>query len=268
MDGENFRSQMGYWYGGLFGFTALFPFLLYLIVGISGCAGIGGACGAVAVVAGIYLKPPVALALSAGIGWKMIQRVLSLKLGKGWVAAVVCWMIAASAFFTGIGNFWGANFSMGLLYFIFPPLILVTAAFTCFLCFDIEAEGFVDDPVSKAAWIAAAASAIHISILQSPSFLLGAPLVNILVLPLSAIIFPALGFAIRFFSLGLTFMPWIDAVVFIAALITLLLRHSWSDGVPGYEFSSGRLENPTRGNEASRSAALVASAKPVFGRKV
>lgn len=231
MDGDDFRTQMMYWYGGLIVLTLGFPFFLQAVVAATGCAaGGGGACGAVAVIVGMYVKPPLVYIIVIGIGVAMIRRMLSLNLGFGWWVATFFWLLTSSGLFISLGNFWGANFAMGLIG-IGQVLTLFLVAFSVFLSFDLESSGWANDQFTKLCWIAAGVSALHAALQMSALIVLGIPLIGMYILMIPGAI-PLLGTVGKISSLGLGawWLPWLDFLIFVGSLSFVIVRHNWSGG--------------------------------------
>lgn len=136
------NGRYAVWMFIAFGFLActvlFFPVLLGALVPIlaGGRCG-GGACGALAVVLGIFLKPMLILigaALAALATFRRVRGTLS-----GWwavFAGMAMW--GSAAFLFGAGNFWGANFAVGMLRLIMPWSLLSLVVLTVFLSLDIE----------------------------------------------------------------------------------------------------------------------------------
>lgn len=233
MDGDDFRTQMMYWYGGLIVLTLSFPFLLWGIVAATGCAsGGGGACGAVAVIVGMYVKPPLVYIIVIGLAVAMIRRMLSLNLGYGWWVATFCWLLTSIGFFISLGNFWGANFAMGLIGAV-PVLTLFLVAFSVFLSFDLESSGWATDQFTKLCWIAAGVSAFHAALQLSFFILFGIPLIGTYIIKIPGAI-SLLGTVGKVSSLGLGawWLPWLDFLIFVVSLSLLIIRHNWSGDEP------------------------------------
>lgn len=263
MDGDDFRTQMMYWYGGLVALTLGFPFFLQAIIAATGCASTGGgACGAIAVVVGMYAKPPLVYAIVIGLGVATIRRISSLGLGYGWWVATICWLLVSSGFFISLGNFWGANFAMGLIGMV-QPLTLFLAAFSVFLSFDLESSGWRDDQTTKLCWIAAAGSTIHAALQLSLFILLGIPLIGTYIFMTPGVI-PFLAVVSKASSLGLGgawWLPWLDFLVFASALTLLAVRHSW----PGEEPQSVQVAGADVARY--RNTPTLDARAPTFGKR-
>lgn len=96
---------------GTFGFR----YVLYAAVQLSSCHGGSGSCGALAVVLGLLLKPAILL-ISLLIYMYAVTRRLWRNLSLFWLLFPVLLIAANSQYLYAFGNFWGANFSLGILY--------------------------------------------------------------------------------------------------------------------------------------------------------
>lgn len=239
MDGDDFRTQMMYWYGGLIVLTLSFPFFLQGVVAATGCSASGGACGAVAAIVGMYVKPPLVFVIVIGIGVAMIRRMLSLELGYGWWIATFCWLLASSGIFISLGNFWGANFAMGLMG-IGQVFTLFLVAFTVFLSFDLESSGWANDQITRLGWIAAGVSALHAALQMSALIVLAIPFLGLYIIKIPGAM-ALLGTIGKVSSLGLRawWLPWLDFLIFVGALSLLVVRHNWSGGEPQTALATG-----------------------------
>ena len=106
-------------------FSVLFPYFLPPLVRATGCAKVGGACSAVALVFAIYIR----LSIIIGVGvclailtWKQSRIVGAQPWG---FLFVVLTYIAAFPFLFAFGNFWAANFALGIGY-VNGPLPVLT----------------------------------------------------------------------------------------------------------------------------------------------
>lgn len=115
---------------GTFGFR----YILFAAVHLSSCKGTPGTCGALAVAVGMFLKPALLL-VSLAIYIYAVTRRLWRNLSLLWLLFPVLLVAANSQFFYGFGNFWGANFSRGILYVSGQhiPLLISILVFTVVL---------------------------------------------------------------------------------------------------------------------------------------
>jgi hypothetical protein len=225
MTDQRFRWYALAWLCLLIGFIALFPFLLVAFVKMTNCKGIGGACGAVAVVFGVTVKPLGVLASGIfilTIAWRRLRR---LEMSHLWAASVFLWFFASSMFLVGVGNFWGANFTMGLPG-ARPVVFLFLLVFTLFLALASEREPTVPSETARIAWIVVTVSAIHSFLLSLDLFLNFA----IMVLPWSTIdpvrvvIWKIQAAAQLWLPLPRGAMIWMTLAVFTGALVTILVE--------------------------------------------
>lgn len=137
-------STVGYLVSMFFAFLFLasivlfFPFLLRtaVLTKVGGHCG-GGVCGAVAAVLGVYLKLLLILVGAAIVLYVTVKRVRGT-LSCWWGGFAVATVWGAAAFLFAAGNFWGANFSVGLLFATLPWSLLALVVLTVVLSFDIE----------------------------------------------------------------------------------------------------------------------------------
>lgn len=224
MDRRRFRLFAVIWLAVLVGFIALFPYLLYGIVKASSCERVGGACGAVAVVVGTTIKPLVigiAGIVLLRATWRRMRR---LEMSRLWIGALVMWYLGSVGFLIGIGNFWGANFSMGMIGPMRPPVsLLFLLAFMGFLAAHADDATPSSTGGGRAAWLIAAVAAMHAIVLS-----LFPMAVFVSAMTGAAQIIPAVVTIMRLASFGI---PWTMAAlivlanfaIFIAALAYILI---------------------------------------------
>ncbi len=211
------------------------PYILFdltkLIVGNRG----GGAGGAVAALLGMTLKPLVIFTILLGIGWVTHKRLRGLKIGYGWSFSVFLWLMASVAFLVGLGNFWGANFGMGLLQLSFPVTLLFAFVFMIFLSFkNVSSPSKIDDGV-KVAWLVGGVATAHALFLSSMAILGGLgviPFVGAAITPITMPVFQFLSPAYPIVSLGFssTIVTYVDLAVYAMALAFILFREGTTRG--------------------------------------
>lgn len=111
----------------LFLLTLLFPLFLYFIGILTNCSGVGGACGAVGAVAGIYVKLPLTFLILLMIGWTAMRRIARLYLPRIWFLVAALLLLSAFGPLAAFGNFWGANFAIGMIYVSFMPVLFLAS---------------------------------------------------------------------------------------------------------------------------------------------
>lgn len=111
---RTFRRRMLYSFALLLVGTIGFPFLLYFLVKMSSCQGVGGACGALAAVVGIYLKSLLLFVCGGLFVLTAIKRMRGMWAWP-WFGFVLAIAWANFPLLFAFGNFWGANFSVGLI---------------------------------------------------------------------------------------------------------------------------------------------------------
>jgi hypothetical protein len=157
MGHERYRL-LAYWLGALVTFTLLFPFLVFGIVKLSSCHGVGGACGAMAAIVGMTVRPLCIAILIIGLAIASWRRVRGAGLSVLWFTAIVLWLIGSSTFLIGFGDFWGANFGMGLIFLNFPILFFFLLVFLAFLASNFEGATIQPQTTARSWTIAAAAT--------------------------------------------------------------------------------------------------------------
>ncbi|MEX3011534.1 hypothetical protein [Hoeflea sp. TYP-13] len=238
MDKGQFRSSMLIWFGVLFTFLFFFPLMLTALLKVSACQGVGGACGALASVIGVYGKTPVILVIGFFIIRALHRRIRWLEISAGWTVLACLWLISAIPFLLAVRNYWGANFSLGLINVSMPgllPFLLTLVVFLCFADYPVT-DGL--DVRRRTAWLAATIAAIHATMLLSAKIVSG-----FLVIPFFVRIFGAAGLAasskliILFnrlagfagFGISPLRLLWADLAVFAAALAIIVFRQARSD---------------------------------------
>lgn len=119
--------------------VVFFPHLLrWLVLAMAKGHCSGGVCGALAAVLGVYLKLAVILiaALLVGVAtWRRVRGRLSL----WWIGFAMATLWGAGGFLFAAGNFWGANFAVGLLKPALPWSLIALLTLTAVMARDIEA---------------------------------------------------------------------------------------------------------------------------------
>jgi len=175
----------------------LFPyFLRWVVLTVVGgsCSGAGGACGALATVIGVYVKPVLVL---IGIVLYTLSAFKRLRgeFSRFWAVFAVAVIYASAPLLYALGNFWGANFSVGILALSAPLPLVALLLFGILLTLDIEdAPGYSGSLVdvtgpfglpsgklyaATAIWIIACAG---VKLLLSISSILGVSMLPLLLL--------------------------------------------------------------------------------------
>jgi len=224
MGHEKYRRRLAHWLGGLVVFILLFPFFVYALVTLT-CHPGTGACGALAAVVGMTIKPLGIAVILVGltvIAWK---RMRAAGLGVPWFIAIVLWSIASVSFLVGFGNFWGANFGMGLLFGGFPIIILFLLAFLMLLATNFDSAP-IRVEMTGAAWKVAAGAAALGLLLSVHQIVMGIrllPYVGWWTADLFFSVIRAMPPAARDLVFGMPgrIILWADLAIFIAALFAI-----------------------------------------------
>ncbi|HRD74920.1 MAG TPA: hypothetical protein PK264_03125 [Hyphomicrobiaceae bacterium] len=232
MSAGKFRFRIALSVGALIAFILTFPFMLALLVDASGCRrGGGGACGAVAVVIGMFGKPLGVLILGLVMICFMLSRARAIGLGFGWAAATLAWFLAALPLLVMVGNFWGANFGLGLVYATFPTLILFLVVWIAFLSIADVATATNDDADVGIAWMVAIGAAVHGLIVGAMTVWSGLITIPYLGASLGMGVMKMMMDLVKVSNIAALGMPMnvmllIDVVVFAAALGFIVLKGS------------------------------------------
>ncbi len=238
------RHRFVFWvvfaFVSLAGFYVAYPWVLRGLVELSNCRGVGGACGAVAVVISVYVRPPVIFVFVAFLIWVLAKRMRRLKISMGWTFAVGIWLLGSFPFLVAFGNFWGANFSLGLLYLSLPISLMILLVFILFLTFAEGSPAGSADPVEKQAWLIAKISVGYVMLLSAGSLYVGLSSLP----PLSFLSHPELarliGKLVQFAAFGqrqlFPILLWLSLAIFATALLVIVVRQRREgDGVPPTE---------------------------------
>lgn len=148
--------------------TLAFPFLIKLIVSLTGPHS-GGTGGAVALVAGILLKPVFLLVILCLFMLPIGKRLRGLDMNLGWLLFAFMSFAASWQFLFSFGNFWGANFSVGVLQTRFPHSLILFFGFILFIsALPDRKEGRSPEMSEKVAWILAGICAVYFVIVFAP----------------------------------------------------------------------------------------------------
>lgn len=275
MTKSDFRTKAMLWLGVLVGFVLAFPLILKALVGLSNCRGIGGACGALAAVIGALLKPAVVLLVGLWLVWMIHRRLRGLGMGAGWSVAALLWLFGSMQFLVGFGNFWGANFSLGIIAFPSMVLTALLLLFIAFLCFVEPSAVHSDRPGNFAAWIIAMVASAHATILLASSVFFGLLATPFAGKFLGALVLPVIGVLhqiAKVASLGLPprmvgILGWIDVAVFAAALAYLIFQQRADGSTPVLAAQGGGLP-PRRSPPPNRTAGTASGApRKSFGTR-
>lgn len=244
------RGKFVFWFliaiVSLAGFYVAYPFILRAVIEMSSCRGIGGACGAVATVVSVYLRPPVILVFCVFVLWIVARRTRFL--GIRWVWTVICglWLLGAFPVLVAFGNFWAANFSLGLVYLRFPVPPLFLLAFILFLIFADDSPAKTTDAISRRAWLTAKISVGYVLLLSASSLYLGLSRLPALSLLYHPEISRLIGKSVFFSAFGQVqlylALLWICLFVFAGALAIIVLRQGRKsdDGPSRYVVEASR----------------------------
>lgn len=141
-----------------------FPFIIYFAVFVAGPLS-GGGGGAVALVAGVLLKSLFLLMVLYQFMSPIRKRLRGLEMNFGWVLLAFLSFAASWQFLFSFGNFWGANFSVGILK---PPAPYSLILFFGLILFVSALPDKKDDrapaALNKVAWFFAGICATYFSI--------------------------------------------------------------------------------------------------------
>lgn len=133
--------------------TILFKWFLWVAIMLTtgGKCG-GGICGALGVVFGIYGKI-LLLFIFVLITVYAVFRRLRMVGSQIWLLFVLALILPSAAPLFAIGNFWGANFSLGILYMRSPSFLLVNMfAFLILLCISMEEKPAFSGSINSVKW--------------------------------------------------------------------------------------------------------------------
>lgn len=230
-----------------------FPFILYGLVKASGCQNGTGTCGAVAVVVGTTLRPAAALIYIVAMLWIIGRRCRRTGFSLLWLIPCFLWLVAARGFLIAGMNFWGANFSMGILSISPPVTLLFVFAFVILLAF--SRDWFDDGPNGDTrAWnvlqIVTVLSAALAAMLNLDLFFLLAHLVGI---PWTGFVGLLTGFPFNALPLSRTSLLAILFIPFVGAILAILLgQRATSSGNYAPPHSPSRQDTPLFGGGGSR----------------
>lgn len=275
MTKSDFRAKAMLGIGVLIGFVLAFPFILKALVSLSSCRGVGGACGALAAVIGALMKPAVVVLIGLWLIWIVYRRLRGLGMSAGWSAAALLWLLGSMQLIVGIGNFWGANFALGIIAFPSMVLTVLLLLLVAFLCFAEPSAVHSDRPDNFAAWIIAMIASAHATVLMASSVFLGVLMIPFagrflasLASPVMSVLHPitkvaSLGLPLRMVGV----LGWIDVAVFAAALAYLIFQQRGDNSAPMPAAQGGGL--PPRRSAPSNRSAGVASIAPrkAFGTR-
>ena len=171
---------------------ALFPFVIIAIVKLYGPLPLG-AGGALASMIGVVGKPILLLAIALFLLDHVWKRLVYADVSRWWLLFPLLLLFACFQSLFAIGNFWGANFSVGLVttphlhYFLYKLLaMLIFLVFPAFLP-DREVLGVLHSPQHKAIgslWGVATLAATLIVLLVMHDILRG---ISIMAYPLAMV---------------------------------------------------------------------------------
>ena len=242
MERHKFVFRVVIAFGSLAGFYFAYPWILSVLIELSSCRGIGGACGAFATVISVYVRPPVIIAFAAFLLWVLVKRMRWLDISRGWAVLVGLWLLGSFPFLVAFGNFWAANFSLGLVYLSLPVTLLFLLVFILFLVFADDNPARSSDPVQKRAWLIAKVSAGYVLLLSATSLYIGLsslPVLSVLRHPeLGGLIGKLVYFSIFGQKHLYLVLLWCSLAVFAAALLLVVIRQSRDgDTTPPIELS-------------------------------
>lgn len=177
MTGSRFAGLGFLGLGLLAAYVILFPAILHYMVlsavGEQGCAGSGGGCGALATVYGFFLKPAGVVLICIYLAGLCLWRTLYIGIRSVWTLVCVFWLLGSMPYLVAAGNFWGANFSMGLLHVTAPHLLAYFIAFVVFLSLTQDAPANSSDPHQRTAWFLVSVTTAYTLLVSLPMILTG-----------------------------------------------------------------------------------------------
>lgn len=226
------RHKFAFWiviaFVSLAGFYAAYPWILRGLVELSNCRGIGGACGAVAVVISVYVRPPVIIVFAAFLLWILVRRMRRLNISLGWTFAAGIWLLGSFPFLMAFGNFWAANFSLGLLYLSLPITLMILLVFILFLIFADDNPASSADSIQNRAWLIAKISVGYVMLLSATSLYLALGSLPPLSFLSSPVLAQLIGKMVYFAAFGqkqlYPILLWLGLAVFAAALVVVVVR--------------------------------------------
>lgn len=148
-----------------------FPFIIQLAVSVTGPHS-GGTGGAVALVAGTLLKPLFLLMVLYQFMLPIRKRLRGLEMNFGWVLLAFLSFAASWQFLFSFGNFWGANFSVGIMNARVPYSLMLFFGFILFVSALPDKRGNrAPEVLNKVAWFFAGIFATYFSIEFAPEVL-------------------------------------------------------------------------------------------------
>lgn len=176
-----YRSKFAYLsligLGALLAFLMLFPGILSFLVHAAmqgrSCEGSEGGCGALATVIATFVKPSGIVVIGAFLTWIVSRRLNFLEFGGAWTTVAALWLLASIPYLVAARNFWGANFSLGLLYVPLPFLLAYLVVFVTFLYFVKYAPANAPDLRQQKAWLIVMVSTCYTLLISVPDILTG-----------------------------------------------------------------------------------------------
>ncbi|WP_346893851.1 hypothetical protein [uncultured Roseibium sp.] len=148
--------------------TFAFPFLIKLVVSLTGPHA-RDTVGAVALVTASLLKPLFLLVVFCLFLVPIGKRLRGLDMNFGWLLFAFMCLAAGWEFLFSIGNFWGANFSAGILTLRYPHSLTFFFGFILFIAALPDKKVRRSPEMSeKVAWILAGICAVYYAILLAP----------------------------------------------------------------------------------------------------
>lgn len=122
-----------------------------------------------ALMAGIFLKTPFLLVILCLFMLPIRKRLRGLQMNPGWLLFAFMCFAASWQFLFSIGNFWGANFAVGILQTSFPQSLIVFFGFILFIAALPDKEERKPPEMSeKVAWLLAVTCAVYYGIAFAP----------------------------------------------------------------------------------------------------
>lgn len=141
--------------------------LPFIVLSTNICSGGREGCGVLAIIVGMF-GGYGAVIIFIGMMVKIFyRRVSSVGLSRLWVVLVFLLAWGSSQVIYGTGNFWGANFSVGLIFMQFPYMLIALIGFGIFLALYAPPVGGELPSGHRKAWTIAACSAVAVWVTSS-----------------------------------------------------------------------------------------------------
>jgi hypothetical protein len=214
-------------------FTIGFPYILYGLVSLTSCRNVGGACGAVAVGIGVIGKPAGILVAIGGFFFIIWKRMPALGMSRLWNIATAIVLLGSIGTLVVFGNFWGANFVLGLIASEAFANIIVVAIFLVFLALDHDPD-VIGAPEKDRWWRVLAVSLGYLALISAVSTVAWVTLMQSMMASGGSMASNPFGIVMRFLTLGLpvAMMSHIALAMFLIAIVMIALPSRGASSPP------------------------------------